>query len=402
MKKAKSTYKIKSLLIICAALVGVVIMLSVLKNNRFIAENIFSKGIARLYLSVVGTITSVFPFSVYEVLLVCTVISLIVFSIKTIRRFKQKKAKEAFSGILKLTAITLSIITVYLCTASFAYQRQPQNIAVSSYRPSDEELKIIVQYYIDDYNYLANKFERDEKGNSIMPYSFKELTIKCKEEFKIFEDDEYYNKKLPIAKPMIFSEIMSYLNFSGMFFAPTAEANINISIPQVAQPVTVLHELAHASGVMEERSANNTAYYLAINSKDDYIRYSGYFFVFKHITNSLLLPPETHGNAEDLEDFYIEKVQGLDKKISAEIKNYSEYWTKKTTLITDVGEFINNIYLKISGLKDGTSNYIPLPPVIVDSGETDKETQQPILKKHYSLIQKMFIDNYINKNGAFE
>ena len=77
-------------------------------------------------------------------------------------------------------------------------------------------------------------------------------------------------------KPMLFSRVLSALNFTGFFFPFTGEANLNVDSPECLLPATIAHELAHVRGVAPEQTANFVAILACDTSGDPLYAYSGY------------------------------------------------------------------------------------------------------------------------------
>ncbi len=69
----------------------------------------------------------------------------------------------------------------------------------------------------------------------------------------------------------------------------------------------------------------------------------------------------------------MKKQYPLNDGYKAERKKIGEYWETKT-LLGNIGEFFNNIYLKINGQKEGTDSYDEKPSTDrIDSGQVDEE-----------------------------
>ena len=88
-------------------------------------------------------------------------------------------------------------------------------------------------------------------------------------------------------KPMLFSRVLSALNFTGFFFPFTGEANLNVDSPECLLPATIAHELAHVRGVAPEQTANFVAILACDTSGDPLYAYSGYLLGYIHLSNAL-------------------------------------------------------------------------------------------------------------------
>ena len=106
--------------------------------------------------------------------------------------------------------------------------------------------------------------------------------------YEIFDDakricSEKSHGWLPVAKPLISSNLFSRLGILGLYSFPTAEININVKAPQYMIPFSVLHEYSHYVGIIDEGKANFFAFSLGYNSNKAYIRYSASLSALEYI-----------------------------------------------------------------------------------------------------------------------
>jgi energy-coupling factor transporter transmembrane protein EcfT len=374
VKKFISAAK-KQLIWLCALAV-ILIALSLLKQDSYISEYIFARGISRYYIKGAGAITSLFSFSLFELIAAALIFYLIYFIVRTIILLVKKSFLRAVKRVLTVISVILCVVILYNITASFSYNRYNLNLNLYEDKPEKEQVYATAEYFLNDYNAIAERLQRDDKGNIIPPYSFDELSDKLREEFSKLGGG--YFGDVPRAKPMLFSEIMSYMQFSGVFMSITAEPNINTNIPPKDLPAVMAHEMAHAAGVMRENEANLLSYYILLNSDDEYLRYSGYNATFDQMLGAVYF---TNGQEqyESLE---------LSPLIIKENHNAYLHWKKYESFFGGITEFFNDLYLKLSGVKEGTISY-DNPYEVVDSGETD-EQGEIIYEIEYSAVQKIY------------
>ena len=120
-----------------------------------------------------GRVTSLLPFLLYEIIVALLIIYLIYFVVKFIRLLIKKRFLKATKRILSLAVAALCLVLLYNSTASFAYNREPLNLNLTEEKPDAERVYAIAQHVLNDYNALAQSFERDAQGN-IIP-----LTLFC-------------------------------------------------------------------------------------------------------------------------------------------------------------------------------------------------------------------------------
>lgn len=373
---------VKKRIIILAVLIIILVIILLLKKDIYISEYVFARAISRFFIQIIGGITSVLPFSLYEILIVFGALFLIVFIAKLIKNLINKKYYNALNKALTLICVILSFLLVYNITASFSYNRYPLNLSLTQKKPSKEKVLLITQTFLEDFNTLAQNFERDEAGNIKPPYSFNELSKRLQNEYKNLYSDYFGSPQT--AKPLIFSEIMSYMGFSGVFMSVTGEPNININIPTKDLPFVTAHEMAHSMGVMRENEANLLSFYVLLNSSDDYLRYSGYCATFYQMMSAVYFACE--------KDDYNALLESYSPLIKKENLNAAEYWKKYSSFLNSITNFINDLYLKSSGVNNGTQSY-ENPYEVIDTGQTD-EQGEIIYEIDYSLVQKIYFTLY--------
>ncbi|MEG2117465.1 MAG: DUF3810 family protein, partial [Clostridia bacterium] len=195
---------------------------------------------------------------------------------------------------------------------------------------------------------LSKKFERDETGAVISPYTFEELVEMINNEYGRLTSD-YFSQHKTRSKPMMFSKAMCYMGFTGMYFPYYAESNISVAVPSYTLPVTICHELAHSKGVMRENEANFTAYYLLITSDNEYLQYCALLYASNASLN------ETY---DEKDKSYYEKAYELfSKEMFKDYSAASKMWDGYDTFLDNIGDWFNDLYLKSSGVSSGVKSY---------------------------------------------
>ena len=137
-------------------------------------------------------------------------------------------------------------------------------------------------------------------------------------------------------------------HITGMTFMPTAEANVNKLNVTAGKPFTYAHELAHTKGAMREEDADLIASYITLNSDNYYLRYSGYYYTISSLLNL--------ARYTGVDGDYDEVISLLDTRFTKNLRYNSAYW-KEHNSWAEFANWWNDIYLKISGEKEGTDSY---------------------------------------------
>ena len=146
----------------------------------------------------------------------------------------------------------------------------------------------------------------------------------------------------------MFSLPLSYMGFSGYINPFTIEAHFNTNIAKLNIPTTICHEIAHQLGYSAENEANYISIEATLNSKNEYVNYSGSTFALKHLLNEMYL------NDKKAFDELIKKVNvGV-------LKNYkeaSDEWKKYKNPLEKYFKKSYDIYLKANNQTKGIKTY---------------------------------------------
>lgn len=350
--------------------------------NAFeVSAEYWTKTYYRSIQSVVGPLTSIFPFSIAEVFIVLFGITIIVLLVLLIIDFSKKRRLAGFNKSITLVLLVFSTIVYYYSTAGVAYGRSEVDIPQYQENVSNTQYVEIVEHFIADFNACADELEFSEDGSVIKPYTIIEISELLKIEYAKLES-EYFVSYTGNVKPMLLSFLFREFNITGIAFTPTGEANINYLTPDSQLASTMAHEIAHTKGAMREQDANLVAAYVLLNSDDAYLRYSGYFATFYSIVSL------AHYVGD--EEQYTALYNSLSPRIRADYQYSRDYWSSYDFL-NEIAEWFNNLYLKIIG-NEGVSSYVDNPQT---DETTDPDTGETIVYiSEYSPYQKLYFYFY--------
>ena len=359
---------------IVLTLLAVLLVFISIRNNPEVCESI-TRGFARFYGSFMSKIDEVIPFSLTELFFVLLAIGGVILLVSAILKLIRFKIFSSLCRVLDIAVIALLTIDVYHLTCQFSYNRKEMPLPLYEGEVNREEHVDIYNYFADDLNSCVALLEFDKNGDVKTSMSLKDITNEVKKAYSIVTDD-YFHPYFGGVKGMLSSFIYREFQITGVTFSPFAEANINTLNTHSNIPLTVAHELAHTKGVMREDDANKLAFYVCLNSDHPYLRYCAYVSYFSQIegiASSYYLTDEERGNLHSIDSAFY-------KNRSYEYKFWQEH-----DLFGDIGEWINNLYIKSSGVEEGTSSY---------SSGTQYEHDPTTSKLIPSLYQKMFFEKY--------
>jgi hypothetical protein len=337
--------------------------------------------IARAYHLSLAWLFSLIPFSLMEFVILGWAGLVLFLFMKTISFAIKKNWSTMWMGLQKVFLAILIMINGYVATAGLAYARLPLPLPQYQDAVAYTTYTEVVSHYRDRFNSLAETLTFADHGSLVIPYSTEELSEKIIEAYDRADLSEYFTSYSTRIKPLTTSFLYREFHITGVHFAPTTEATINVLIPDALKPFTMAHELAHAKGVMREQDANLVALYVCLLSDDPYVQYSGLFNSFYTLLNLLRYIGEPNA--------YQQMYQTLAFNIRKDYAYQNAFWSEYDLLDT-FARWVNDTYLKIFG-NEGVSSYVDVPDVITI---VDGENNTIDVISEFSPFQKLFFYFY--------
>ena len=361
------------------ATILLVVLLS-LRQNVAVCEKI-TREVTVIINGAVGSAGAKVSFSLFETFLLISVGVLLVWVARSACLLFTRQVEKCARSFLILATVCVLFGSYYMFTSGFAYNREE---LPSFYEgsPSYYEFYDAVKYFKEDFDALASKFERDENGCVISPYSLDELN-------ELFYDEIERLSNVVSGKPFACKELKItsryfFLNgITGITFTPTGDCGLNVYQPPSELTATAAHEIMHSLGVMRERDANALSCYLLISSTHDYLRYCGYYNYYYYLLTALSF------NYDKNEYNAVYPC----KEVVKETAYQRELWASRSSIFDEIGDFFNSLYLKLSGVKEGTANYYSE----TGSGGKYEERERVFVEVEYNEFQRAFLKVYYEK-----
>lgn len=373
-------------LIALAVLAVTFTVLLLLSNNSAVCE-FFAATFSRAWIFVFGHIFSLLPFSGYELLLIAAILGAIAFIVFVIIFLCKRKWQKLLSLVLAVFIAGLAFANIYTLSASFSYGRAPLPKEIyTEYAAEDfskEEAYVLAERMVEKANAAYRATKHNSQGLIEYPFgdNFGELSDLLSKEFERL-DNPYFSSYTPKAKKIINKTIMSELHITGVFFAPFGEANVNGYEVNYNLPHTMAHEMSHGKGIMRENEANLIASYILLTCNNPYLSYgTSVDYMYSAISLLDMYP--------DVSDKVSQLYSKIDVGIRQELRAYSDFWSQFNTL-RKIGNFFNDLYLKLQKQPDGTGSYVE-PPVIEDTGNKDTFDEPIYNIIHFSDKQNLMI-----------
>ena len=310
----------------------------------------FALHVQPLWQGSMGRLTSVFPFSVNEIVIYIAVIGAVCFLIRDITRLYKGTAKRLWLyrwlRVAVLIGGTLFLMSTVGSGVNFSRYTFAEKSGLSTAGGTVEELEALCREMVAGVNRYVDLVERDEDGCCVVSDTLPEDARTAMK--KLAETYDFMDVYYPRPKAILWSEAMSHMNFTGIYSPFTGESQFNANAPDYGKPHTLCHELGHAAGFEREDEANFIGFLACLGSGDDTFAYSGYLLGYIYATNALY--------SADY-DRFVEARKGLDPKASHDLDVNTEYWSRYKGKVAEVSEHINNSTLEFHGVEDGVRSY---------------------------------------------
>jgi hypothetical protein len=270
MKFSNKPTKTKSILAYCAYCTAVGVVLLIFARNFDWFGEFYASRIYPIFPNSIGRFISIFPISVFEILIYLLIIAfvgyVIYFCVSVILPRLEETRLEAVKRLgIRFACVFLTIactsFTLFTCTAGINYSRDTfADLTNRQVEPSSrEDLRELADILIADLTLLSREIPVDEHRR----FKLGDLDVnsEAREAMRLLgEEIPVLAGFYPNPKPVIASRIMSQFNITGLFAPFTVEVHFNQDIPDHLIPFVILHEFAHFRGFMREDEANFIAY----------------------------------------------------------------------------------------------------------------------------------------------
>ncbi len=294
--------------------------------------------------------TNLLPFSLAEFILMSSPIILLAVSYIAIKKYSHSwRATCAF--MIRASCVLLCIWIIFVLGFAGGYKGTSldKKLSLERKKVSADELFDTAVMLLENANKEAEEVLFMSNGESLMPYSFSDMTEKLNDAFASFADkNDFVTHFGSSPKQVVLSEPWTYTHIAGVYTFFTGESNINMNFPDYTLPFTTAHEMAHQRGISKEDEANFVAFLVCIESDDHYIRYSAYQNLYEYVRSALY-----SANKEK----FAELADHECSEIKGEMRAYSLFFDKyKENIAANVSGQINNSYLQSQGTP-GTKSY---------------------------------------------
>ncbi|MBQ1786986.1 MAG: DUF3810 domain-containing protein [Turicibacter sp.] len=317
-------------------------------------ETYYSKRINKWFIQILSQLTGLFPFSIFEILIYLIVIGLlglILYYLIRIYHEKQKWGSLMFQFLLNLfTSICLGY-TLFVWFWGINYHRPSLevNFGLQQGYYHETDLVNLYTHLIKQSNKARLFVQENEQGVFIANGDYHDIFSRASVGYDVA------SKTYPILagdygepKPILASSLMNYTNITGIYSPFTAEANVNIAVPDSTLLFTTMHEMAHQRGYASENEANFIAFITCIHHTDTDFIYSGYLSALRY--TNIALSKVNHQALMTLNE-------QLNEGVKRDLRYLNEFWAQYDGKVEKTFNTMNQTYLTLNGVIDGVQSY---------------------------------------------
>lgn len=367
--------------IIKFSLIGLGLIGAILWLVGMLAPNALN-GFYQGYTSVLAAINNIFPFSVFELLLILIAVGWLGYLIFVLVRFIQvHKTGKLLGGRMwiQFGYSTLALVLFITMLFSFGYGIVGSRTSFHKASAYDDgtqlytnapvketELSETLGYLIDKLNTTVYNAQLDET-NQIIAYSAKTgasqynvkgnanliLAEAVSDAFQLAAQDIPALKGAKIsAKEMLAGPIFNSMNVGSMYSPMTGEVLINPYFPEVSIPMLVAKGIAKQRGFQNDGQADMIAYLVCTRYSDNpYVQYSAYFNAYVSTGSKL---------AKRNSSTYVTMASALKEDVKKEVIYYTRkldslYGNKSSLQFTDNG-----------GVRTSADKYLEYPELMIN------------------------------------
>lgn len=292
------------------------------------------------------------PFTVAELLVFLILMLILLYLAFSI--YRMIAAHEILPRLLRILASTLAIgaavLLLFFALYGANYYCTPlaDRMGLTVGRADTADLIDLTEQMRDKSNEYAAIVPRDLSGNCKFG-NFAGMSALIPAGYNALEEEYSFLAGMyaPV-KSISTWKTMARFGITGMYVPFTGECIVVPDLPDQSILFTMAHEAAHRLAVAPEDEANFVAFLACRANSDRRVAYSGYFMAYIYCINALY---QADPNAA-------RQVQaGVGDDLARDIAQHNEHARNYEGFLSDVGERINNSYLKSNGQSAGTASY---------------------------------------------
>jgi len=315
-------------------------------NHRELVETLYARGFYPQLAGVLSVLSSVFPFSLDDLLYSLFILAIPILIVLLIIR---KLSLKGFGKIVLNVLATLYILFYTLWGFNYYRLNLNERLGIQKADPDREEFVAVLKELIEKTNksYCSLDDLDRVRVDSLVEESYKNLAPALNLHYPSGRRND---KSITLSKFFAQSGITGYF---GPFFN---EVQVNKNVLPVEYPVVLAHEKAHQFGVTGESEANFYAWMVCSESESRELNYSGNLFILRYFFSQ----------ARSLET-YPDLVKMISPEVQKDFDRIREHWNKlRKENYEKVASKVNDAYLKTNAVEAGIDDYYGVVKHVMD------------------------------------
>ncbi len=316
------------------------------KNNPSITEYLYSNGFYPKIASFLSFTSSIFPFSLDDLLYISLIILILLGIIFTIL----KKIKW-YKLILYLFQTFAIVFSSFYWLWGFNYFREDAHKRLNLNK-SEPNTEVFIEVFDDIITNINKNYCNKTNFDNLNYNQYLEDSYKNLSEFLKFKYPSG-NRRIKYITFSNFFAKATILGYYGPFFS---ETHINKHLTVWDIPVVLGHEKSHQLGITSEAEAGFYGFLVCAKSNDKFLRYTGWMYALNYFLSQ----------SKDLEERKI-LINKLKPEIIKDLKERENHWQNlRNPKIDKVANKVNDAYLKTNSVKKGINDYNDIVQLIID------------------------------------
>ena len=305
----------------------------------------FYPALSRKALAVLAAVTGLFPFSVFELLVVLAALWAVYTFIRVLIR-RHGLVRWASGVLLGVSVCLFAFVALWGLNHFGPELSEKIGLEVTEY--SKEELIAASEYYLAHANALSEQMPHAADGTTLFS-DFASLSKQAGEGYETLgKTYEVFTGSTVPVKRLLSGRLFSYMGVTGIFVCLTGESNVNPETYAASLPSTMCHEIGHRMGCAGEDEANFCAF-LACQANDSAeFQYSGYYSAFIRCYNSLYKVDREAAAA---------LWNAASPYIQADIRAANAHYAQFEGKVQQAAQTVNDTYLKAFSEELGVQSY---------------------------------------------
>jgi len=326
-------------------------------------ESWYARGFYPVVVGAWSRVTGLFPFSVMEVLMGLLAVACPILVVLHVLRILRAEKGARFRTLVRPIPTLLVILaiwyalTVLLWNLNYARPSFSVLSGLATEPANTDVLKSVCGLLAAEANAAREEVSEDRDGIMKLRDGVHAAAVKASSGYDILSARfPFLSGSYGPPKPVMLSELMSWTRIIGIYTVTTAEANVDIDIPQAEIPFTMMHEMAHQRGIAREDEANASAWFACRMHPDPDFRYSGALQTWIYASNALRTADATA---------WQEVAATLSPAVKLDLAAQYAYWARYDTVVDKVADKANDLWLKTNGQRDGVKSYGRMVDIII-------------------------------------